>query len=91
MALSEAEEEEAYRKTIETARDITWLRERLEDGDERMNICDKRMDRTSDKLSVLEAEQKLLIGKLGLVVLGLSAIFTAALHVIGWVVAHFWK
>jgi len=90
MPLSEIKEEEMYVKTVETARDITWLRERLEHGDKRMDNCDKRMDESSEKLDVLETEQKLLKGKLGLVVLILSAIFTAALHAIGWVVSHLW-
>ena len=89
MGLTESKEEEMYTKTIETARDMTWFRERLEHGDERMNNCDKRMDLTSEKLSCLDGEWKLLKGKLGLFVLLLSAIFTAALHAIGWVVAHF--
>ena len=87
MALSGLEEKEMYTKVVETARDITWLRERLEDGDTRMDNCDKRMDRSSKRLGILEAEQKLLKGKLGFFVLALSAIFTGALHAIGWVVA----
>ena len=76
-----------YTKTIKTARDIQWLRERLEKGDARMDNCDKRITKTSDKLGCLEAEQKLLTGKLGIIVLFFSALFTGALHAIGWFVS----
>jgi hypothetical protein len=91
MSLSKEREEEMYTKTIETARDITWLRDRLEKGDKRLDVFDTRIDECSDLLGSLEAEQKLLNGKLGFVVLILSVCFTAALHGIGWIVSHFWK
>ena len=86
MSLSIEREEEMYTKTIETARDITWLCKRLEKGDTRLDIFDTRIDECSDLLGELEAEQKLLKGKLGVVVLILSVCFTAALHTIGWFV-----
>ena len=88
MALSEHQEAEMYGKTIKTARDITWIRERLEKGDKRLDNCDERMDKSGKRLNDLETEQKLLKGKLGMVVLILSACFTAALHGIGWLVSH---
>ena len=80
-----------YTKTIETARDITWLCKRLEKGDTRLDIFDTRIDECRDLLGELEAEQKLLKGKLGVVVLILSVCFTAALHAVGWILSHFWK
>ena len=80
-----------YTKTIETARDITWLCKRLEKGDTRLDIVDTRIDECRDLLGELEAEQKLLKGKLGFVVLILSVCFTAALHAVGWILSHFWK
>ena len=89
MPLSKQQEEEMYGKTIKSARDITWIRERLEKGDERQDKCDERLDKSGKRLNDLETEQKLLKGKLGLVVLILSACFTAALHAIGWFVSHF--
>jgi hypothetical protein len=91
MSLSKEQEEEFRKLTIQSARDITWIRERLEHGDKRLDDCDDRMDKSSERLGDLEAEQKLLKGKLGFVVLILSVCFTAALHAIGWIVSHFWK
>ena len=89
MALSKTQEEEMYKAAIKSKESIEWIRERLEKGDKRLDGCDDRMDKTSEKLGCLEGEWKLLKGKLGLFVLILSAIFTAALHAIGWVIAHF--
>ena len=88
MGLTESKEEEMYVKTVETARDITWLRERSERRDKRMDNCDALMTESRERICDLETEQKLLKGKLGFVVLGLSAIFTAALHAIGWIISH---
>ena len=89
MTLSDEQVGEMYTKTIEAARDVTWLCKRLEKGDERLDNCDDRMDKSHERLSALEAEQKLLKGKLGFVVVLLSVCFTAALHAIGWIVSHF--
>ena len=89
MGLSREQEEEFRKLTIQSATDITWIRERLEHGDKRLDDCDERMDKSSERLGDLEAEQKLLGGKLGFIVLGMSLCFTAALHAIGWVVSHF--
>lgn len=89
MGLSKEQEEEFRKLTIESARDISWIRERLEHGDKRLDNCVVRMDKASEQLGDLETEQKLLKGKLGFVVVILSICFTAALHAIGWVVSHF--
>jgi len=89
MAWTEEQKREFHRLTLQSARDITWIRERLEKGDKRLDDCDDRMDQSAEHLSDLEAEQKLLKGKLGFVVVILSVCFTAALHAIGWVVSLF--
>ena len=91
MALSQEQEERMYTASIKAEESISWMRERLEKGDDRLDNCDKRMDKSGERLSCLEGEWKLLKGKLGLFVLILSGCFTAVLHGIGWVVAHFWK
>jgi hypothetical protein len=91
MAWSDEQKQEYYKVTTQSARDIKWIRERLEKGDKRLDDCDDRMDKSSEKLGELEAEQKLLTGKLGFVVVILSVCFTAAIHAIGWIVSHFWK
>ena len=91
MTLSKEQEEEICRLTVQTARDITWIRARLERGDKRLDDCDDRIVRSSERLGDLEGEQKLLKGKLGAIVLFLSLIFTGLLHVMGWAVSHFWK
>ena len=73
-----------YNDTLKCAWTMTQVKVRLEKGDE-------ALDNHEGRLVSLEVDQKLLSGKLGWIVLGMSICFTAALHVIGWVVSHFWK
>lgn len=84
MALSEEEEREMYTKVLKSDWTLDLVKERLEKGDETLGNHEGR-------LGTLEGDQKLLRGKLGFIVLGMSVCFTAALHVIGWIVSHFWK
>lgn len=84
MALSEEEEREMYTKVLKTDWTLGIVKERLEKGDK--TLCSH-----AKRLRTLEGDQKLLSGKLGLIVLGMSICFTAALHAVGWIVSHFWK
>lgn len=84
MPLSEKEKREMYLDIRKCAWTMSQVKERLEKGDE-------ALDNHEGRLVSLEVDQKLLSGKLGLIVLGMSICFTAALHAIGWLVSHFWK
>jgi hypothetical protein len=84
MPLTEEEERQMYNDTLKCAWTMTQVKERLEKGDE-------ALDDHEGRLVSLEVDQKLLKGKLGWIVLGMSLCFTAALHVIGWIMSHFWK
>jgi hypothetical protein len=81
MPLTEEEERQMYNDTLKCAWTMTQVKERLEKGDETLDDHAKR-------LHSLESNQKLLNGKLGWIVLGMSVCFTAALHAIGWVISH---
>ena len=84
MRLSEEEERELYLNVKKCAWTMDQVKERLEKGD-------GTLDNHEGRLVSLEVEKELLNGKLGWIVLGMSICFTAALHVIGWIVSHFWK
>ncbi len=84
MPLTEEEEREMYLNINKCAWTMTQVKERLEKGD-------GTLDNHEGRLVSLEVDQKLLSGKLGWIVLGMSICFTAALHAISWVVSHFWK
>ena len=84
MGLSKEQEEKMYDNTLTACESISWIKERLEKGDETLGDHAKR-------LRSLESNQKLLNGKLGWIVLGMSICFTAALHAVGWIVSHIWK
>lgn len=84
MSLSEEEERKMYDDVLKSAWTLDQMKERLEKGDERLGDHEGR-------LFALEGDQKLLRGKLGFIVLGMSVCFTAALHAVGWVVSHIWK
>lgn len=73
-----------YDDTIKTRQDMVWMRERLEKGEAAFLDCKQR-------LHALEMDRVELNGKLGLIIVGVSACFTALLHVAGWVVSHIWK
>lgn len=84
MPLTEEEQRRMYNDTLKCAWTMTQVKERLEKGDE-------TLDDHSERIRSLEGDQKLLSGKLGIIVLGMSICFTAALHAIGWIISHFWK
>ena len=84
MPLTEEEERQMYNDTLKCAWTMTQVKERLEKGDE-------ALDDHEGRLVSLEVDQKLLSGKLGIIILGMSICFTAALHAIGWIVSHVWK
>lgn len=84
MSLTEEEERKMYDDVLKSAWTLDQVKERLEKGDDTLDDHAKR-------LSSLEGDQKLLRGKLGFIVLGMSVCFTAALHTVGWIVSHFWK
>ena len=84
MPLTEEEERQMYNDTLKCAWTMDQVKERLEKGDE-------ALDDHEGRLVTLEVDQKLLSGKLGIIVLGMSICFTAALHAIGWIVSHVWK
>jgi hypothetical protein len=84
MPLTEKEQREMYTAIQRCAWTMDQVKERLGKGDE-------ALDDHEGRLVSLEVDQKLLSGKLGWIVLGMSLCFTAALHAIGWVVSHFWK
>ena len=84
MPLTEEEERKMYDDVLKTSWTLDQVKERLEKGDE-------TLDDHAERLRTLESNQKLLNGKLGWIVLGMSVCFTAALHAIGWIVSHFWK
>jgi hypothetical protein len=83
MPLTEEEQRRMYNDTLKCAWTMTQVKERLEKGDAALGNHEGR-------LVSLEVDQKLLSGKLGWIVLGMSLCFTAALHAIGWIVSHFW-
>jgi hypothetical protein len=84
MSLTEEEERKMYDDVLKSAWTLDQVKERLEKGDDTLDDHAKR-------LSTLEGDQKLLRGKLGFIVLGMSVCFTATLHAIGWIASHFWK
>jgi hypothetical protein len=84
MPLSEKEQREMYNDIQKCAWTMDQVKERLEKGDE-------SLDNHEGRLISLEVDRKILNGKLGWIVLGMSVCFTAALHAIGWIVSHFWK
>ena len=84
MPLTEEEERKMYDDVLKTSWTLDIVKERLEKGDE-------TLDDHTERLRTLEGDQKLLNGKLGIIVLLASICFTAVLHVVGWLVSHFWK
>lgn len=82
MPLTEEEERKMYTETLKCAWTLDRVEAQLEKGDEKFGDHESR-------LISLEGDQKLLSGKLGFIVLGLSVCFTAALHAIGWLVSYF--
>jgi hypothetical protein len=84
MPLTEKEQREMYTDIQRCAWTMDQVKARLEKGDE-------SLDNHEGRLISLEVDRKILNGKLGWIVLGMSLCFTAALHAIGWIVSHFWK
>jgi hypothetical protein len=84
MPLTEEEERQMYNDIQKCAWTMDQVMKRLEKGDGALEDHDGR-------LVSLEVDRKLLNGKLGWIVLGMSLCFTAALHAIGWIVSHFGK
>jgi hypothetical protein len=84
MPLTEEEQRKMYDMVLKSDWTLDAILGRLQKGDEALGDHEER-------LVSLETDQKLLNGKMGFIVLGMSVCFTAALHAIGWVVSHFWK
>lgn len=84
MPLTEEEERKMYNNVLKTGWTLDQVKERLEKGDETLGDHE-------DRLVSLEGDQKLLSGKMGMIVLGMSVCFTAALHAVGWILSHFCK
>jgi cytoskeletal protein RodZ len=84
MSLSKDQEDEMFKSSIETNMTLKEIKERLEKGDKTLYCHGK-------KLWALEKDNEVRNGKLGLIVLIMSLIFTGVLHAIGWVISHFWK
>lgn len=82
MQLSEEEEREMYNDLQKCAWTMDQVMKRLEKGDVALSGHDSH-------LVSLEVDRKLLNGKLGWIVLGMSICFTAAVHAVGWLVSHF--
>ena len=81
MPLTEEEERQMYNDTLKCAWTMDRVKERLEKGD-------GTLDNHEGRLATLEGDQKLLSGKLGFIVVGMSICFTVALHTIGWIISH---
>ena len=82
MALSEQQEEEMYRVTIQTAAIVAQTQERLEKGDKRLEDCTKGLHK-------LDKEHSLLKGRLGAFILGLTFIVSLFVNGILWALSHF--
>ncbi|MEA1957606.1 MAG: hypothetical protein U9N01_04545 [Euryarchaeota archaeon] len=81
MALSEEQEAEMYKQTLEGAKDIRLMRERLEKGD-------ATMDDLSGRMRDLEIEHALWKGKLGAFVLGLTLVISLLWQGVLWAWSH---
>lgn len=83
MTLTKQQEEELFANTIVACEAISWIRERLQKGDE-------TLEEHSVRLRVLEGENAILKGKLGAFVLGLTFFVTFVVNSILWMFSHFW-
>jgi hypothetical protein len=81
MALSEKRLEELYAKTVETAINIQWMREKIENSEKRFYDNEKR-------ITQLEREQSILKGKLGTLIIFLTLCTTILIQGIGWILSH---
>ena len=82
MALSKQQEEEMYANTLAACTSITWIKERLEKGDKRLDDCNAR-------LNDLEIEHSMLKGRLGAFILGLTFIVSLLVNGVLWAYSHF--
>ena len=81
MGLSKEQEEEMYANTLTACNSITWIKERLEKGDKRLDDCNKR-------LNDIEIEHSMLKGRLGAFILGLTFIVSLLVNGILWAWSH---
>lgn len=81
MGLSKEQEEEMYKTTLETAKDISWIREQFQE-------YEATQKEQEGRIQDLEVEHSLLKGKLGAFILGLTFIISLLVNGILWAWTH---
>lgn len=72
-------DEKIYEKVMELVNDFGYIRERLEEGRELFKEYGERM-------RILEQNQKLLTGKMTIIIMGIGAGILGCVHVLIWLI-----
>ena len=78
-------DQETHDKILIMAKDIKFIRERLSDGKETFKEHKGIFKEHDKRIRLLEQDQRLLTGKMAIIVIGIGAAVLGGVHILIWV------
>lgn len=78
-------DQETHDKIVIMAKDIKFIRERLSDGKETFKEHKGMFIEHDKRIRLLEQDQRLLTGKMAIIVIGIGAAVLGGAHILIWV------